>query len=70
VIVFVPAVIAVATPVALPIVTRDVLLTHVPPVPLMLYVVLLPMHNVVAPLIVPGDALTVTTLVVEQPPTV
>jgi hypothetical protein len=54
----------------LPIVTRDVLLTHVPPVPLMLYVLLLPTHNAVGPLIVPGDAVTVTTLVVEHPPTV
>ena len=66
----VPAVTAVARPVVLPIVTRDVLLTHVPPVEPMLNVPLLPIHIGFRPLIVPGDAFTVTSLVVEQPPTV
>lgn len=60
----------VAMPVALPIVTNDALLTHVPPVEPIVYVPTVPTQIGFRPPMVPGDAFTVTTLVVAQPPTV
>jgi hypothetical protein len=66
----VPAVIPVATPVVASIVMLPLGVLHVPPAGVALRVVLLPIHAVSVPLIVPGAALTVTTAEVLQPPAV
>lgn len=66
----VPAVIPVATPVVALIDMLPLGVLQVPPAGVALSVVLLPIHTVKVPLIVPGAALTVTTAEVLQPPAV
>ncbi len=58
----IPLVPTLATPVAE--------LLHVPPVLVVARVLLLPMHIAVLPVMLPGPAFTVTTVVLEQPETV
>ncbi len=69
VIVAVPAEIPVTTPVVLPTVaTPGALLVHVPPGVASVNVIVEPTHTADGPAITAGNAFTVITLVVEQPP--
>ncbi len=63
----VPALVPVTIPVVTPIVAIEPEIVQVPPAGVQFIVVVLPAHTLAAPVISPGNAFTVTTIVLRQP---